>query len=77
MEEEKESKEARFRRIAKARTNGVLNELRKLGNCSNKSTYDYTPEQIAKIFETIERAVIAAKEKYERHTEGQQAFDFD
>jgi len=50
-----EEKGDRFRRLASQRTNNVLKAVQVLGNCSNKSTYSYTPEEINKIFAEIER----------------------
>lgn len=49
-----ENKEHRFKRIASKRTEKVLNELRKLGNCSNRSTYSYSTEDVKKVFNAIE-----------------------
>ncbi len=50
-----EDKRDRFRRLASQRTNNVLKAIQVLGNCSNKSTYSYTPEEINKIFAEIDR----------------------
>ena len=50
----KESKSERFKRIASKRTQGVLDALRKLGNCSNKGIYHYSNEEIIKIFSAID-----------------------
>ena len=59
-----EDKRERFRRLASARTNEVLKKLKVLSNCSNKSAYSYTPEDIDKIFSTIERAARESKSKF-------------
>ena len=48
-----ESKEERFVRIAEARTNKIIDMIRLLGNCSNKTNYDYTTADVKKIFTTI------------------------
>lgn len=50
MEEKKE----RFVRIAEKRTNKILEQLRLLGNCSNKNNYFYTDEDVKKIFTVVE-----------------------
>ncbi|MEI7943051.1 MAG: hypothetical protein WCH76_07835, partial [Candidatus Riflemargulisbacteria bacterium] len=39
----------RFKRLAVYRTNEVLNKIRVLSNCSNRSAYEYTEEEINKI----------------------------
>jgi len=59
-----ETRSERFQRVATKRTNDILNKIRILGNCANKSGYSYTPEEINKIFNTIERAVKEARGKF-------------
>jgi len=50
---EKEKTE-RFKRLAILRTNEVLDRLRILGNCSDRRSYQYTDEEIEKIFRAID-----------------------
>lgn len=52
-----ESKADRFKRIASRRTQNVLEALRKLGNCSNKGIYQYSNDDIEKIFHAIESEI--------------------
>ncbi len=52
-----ESKRNRFVRIVENRTNKILDMLRLLANCSNKSNYEYTDEDIRQIFSVIEKEV--------------------
>ena len=59
-----ESKSERFVRIAEARTNKIIDMIRLLGNCSNKSNYDYTDADVQKIFSTIEKELKNAKMKF-------------
>jgi len=54
----------RFLDVAESRTNGVLNKIRVLGHCSNKSLYSYTPDEINKIFRTIEDELNHVKAKF-------------
>lgn len=54
----------RFLESAEARTNSVLNAIRILGHCSNKSLYNYNPEEINKIFKTIEDELNQTKTKF-------------
>lgn len=58
------TKRERFKRLAERRTNAVLQKLKILGNCSNRSAYEYTEEEINKIFSTIEKAVRENKAKF-------------
>jgi len=57
-------KRERFKRLAEYRTNEVLNRLKVLGNCSNKSAYEYTDEEISKIFAEIEKKLKEVKSKF-------------
>jgi hypothetical protein len=59
-----ETREQRFKRIAEKRTDKVLNSLRVLANCSNKSTYAYTEEEVNKVFRAIEEEAKVAKAKF-------------
>lgn len=58
------AKRERFIRIAEQRTNHILETLRLLGNCSNRSNYHYSDEDIRKIFGAIEREVKNTKNKF-------------
>ena len=59
-----ETRKERFRRVATRRTNDILNRIRVLGNCSNKSSYSYTDEDIKKIFSTIEGELRSVKTRF-------------
>ncbi len=50
-----DTKRERFRRLATQRTNAVLKRLKVLGNCANRSAYEYTEDEVSKIFSEIER----------------------
>lgn len=60
----KNKKRERFKRLAEYRTNEVLKRLKVLGNCANRSAYDYTEEEINKIFSEIEKQVKDIKSKF-------------
>jgi hypothetical protein len=57
-------KRERFKKLAVYRTNEILKRLKILGNCANRSAYDYTEEEINKIFSEIERKVKEIKAKF-------------
>lgn len=61
MENEKRK---RFKRLATVRTEKVLQKLHVLGNCSNRSTYEYSEEDINKIFSEIDKAIKNAKSRF-------------
>lgn len=54
----------RFKIVAENRTNKVLNDLRILSHCSNKALYEYSNEEIEKIFQAINEAASEAKTKF-------------
>lgn len=56
----------RFKRLATKRTNEILYRLKVLGNCSNRSFYDYTEDDLNKIFKAIEDQVRFIKAKFKR-----------
>jgi hypothetical protein len=53
-----------FRRIAERRTQHVLESLRLLGQCSNRRSYEYNDEQVAKIFREVRSALRSAEERF-------------
>ena len=64
MASEKEKAE-RFKRVAEGRTNKIIDQIRLLGNCSNRSNYEYSHEDIKKIFSAIESELKVTKAKYQ------------
>ena len=55
MAENKESKRDRFVRIVERRVNAIINNLDSLGKCANKKNYEYTEDDIRKIFNDIDK----------------------
>ena len=53
-------------RLAEARTNKIIDMLQLLGNCSNSSAYDYSQEDVDKIFSAIESEVKEARKKFNK-----------
>lgn len=64
-----ETKNEKFVRIAEARTNKIINMIRLLGNCANKTTYDYSKDDVRKIFTAIDNELKAAKAKFDSSSE--------
>ena len=60
-----ENKKERFKRVATRRTNAILKKLQVLGHCANRSAYEYTDEEVAKIFTEIERATKLTRMKFQ------------
>ena len=63
---EQETKREKFIRLAEPRTNKIIDMLQLLGNCSNSSAYDYTQQDVDKIFNAIESEVREAKKKFSK-----------
>lgn len=63
-----ENKFDKFKRVAEYRTNKILHMLDLLGNCSNKNVYNYTDEQVKKIFSAIETQLVISKNKFKGET---------
>ena len=59
-----ETKKQRFQRLAERRTNDVLERLRILGNCANRAQYEYTAEEVRKVFKAIETEINVIKLKF-------------
>jgi len=59
-----ETKHHRFKRLATQRTNAVLERIRILGNCSNRNDYDYTTDDIKRIFGVIDKEIRKVKQRF-------------
>ena len=66
MQKDQETKRDKFVKLAEARTNKIIDMLRLLGNCSNTSAYEYTQQDVDKIFSAIEAEVKEAKKKFNK-----------
>ena len=59
----KESRRARFQRVAEARANKIIKMIRLLGNCSGP-VYEYTDDQVTQIFTVLQTELDNAKERF-------------
>lgn len=62
-----ETKRDAFLRLATKRTNAVLEKVRVLSNCANPYAYEYSEEDVRKMFAAIERELKTAKAKFNNH----------
>ena len=60
-----QEKTDRFKRVAENRTNKIIDQIRLLGNCANRSNYEYSEEYVKKIFSAIESELKETKSKYQ------------
>lgn len=66
-----ETASEKFKRLATLRTNAVIDRLRILGNLSNKQLYDYTEEDINRIFSAINKQLKETRIKFTTKKKGE------
>ena len=54
----------RFVRVAAKRTQRILDAVRALGNCANRTAYQYDSADVQKIFTAIDRELEAARVRF-------------
>ena len=59
------TKRDKFVRLAENRTNKALEQIRLLGNLSNKSTYEYSKQDVEKIFNALENEIANSKKQFQ------------
>jgi len=59
-----ESKRDKFKRLANIRVNNTLKDLDLIGNLSNSSNYDYSDEEVKKIFSSINSRIKDVQNKF-------------
>jgi hypothetical protein len=70
------TKEERFHKIASARTNKVINDLRLLSNCANKNNYAYSAQEVEQMFKAVDEAVKNMKSSYNSKRSPKDSFSF-
>ncbi len=72
-----ETKSEKFTRLAVPRINKVLNGLDSLGKLSNRSSYEYSDEQVEKMFAAIRTHLDDAEAKFKpKETKAGTGFTF-
>lgn len=61
----KEADRIKFVKLASARVSKALKDIQLIGNLSNRSNYDYTDEDVAKIFKALSDEIASCKRKFE------------
>lgn len=67
-----ESRHERFQRVAEARTNKLIDMMRLLGNCSNRTNYEYDEDEVQQIFEALEQELKEARARFTFAGDGKQ-----
>jgi hypothetical protein len=57
-------KRKKFIQLAEARVGRAMNDIRLIGNLSNRSAYAYADEDVRKIFKTLQKELDAAKSRF-------------
>lgn len=57
-------KRKKFIQLAEARVARTLNDMRLVGNLSNRSAYAYVDEDVRKIFRALQKELDAAKARF-------------
>ena len=61
----RKSRRDRFLTVAERRTKEIMHKIQLLGNCSNKSAYQYHGDEVERIFEAIQEELDAAKARFQ------------
>jgi hypothetical protein len=70
-------KKERFKNVASRRVQKVLDDLDSLSKCANKSTYEYTDEDVKKMMGAISNQVALLKASFSANSKsGKQSFEF-
>jgi len=59
-----ETKHEKFKRLAKQRGERVLKDLELLGNLSNRNNYEYSDQDVRKLFSAIEDELRISKARF-------------
>mgnify|MGYP001124820272 FL=1 len=75
---ENETKAEKFIRIGEHRMNKAVDAIGRLGNLANRSSYEYTQEQVDAMFQALEGRVAEVKSRFapKKAPEGK-SFSFD
>ena len=71
------AKKDRFKNVAGRRVQKVLDDLESLSKCANKSTYEYTNEEVNKLMRAIKEKVKQLDAAFSANSKsGKQTFEF-
>lgn len=69
-----ETKEEKFKRLSAQRIQKAAKYIQALGNLANKSSYDYTKEDVEKVFNYLQKQLDDTKAKFDKTTEEEEVF---
>jgi len=65
----RKTRRERFVQVASRRTRQLLRDIQRLGNCANRSAYEYSDADVVKVFSTIDEELKTARARFQRKTE--------
>ena len=74
IDEKKKKNRDRFVKIIENRVNRILDNLESLGRCSNRRNYEYTDEDVRKIFREIENKTRDIKSMFQGGSKNKKIF---
>lgn len=60
-----ETRRDKFVRLAESRTNKIIDQIELLGNLSNKSVYEYSEDDVTKIFSRLDKELKNARTRFD------------
>lgn len=72
----KPNKHEKFIELGEKRVNDIINRIDTLSNLSNRNSYEYSTEEVEKMFNSIEKSLNDAKDKFKTNHKPKQKFKF-
>lgn len=73
----RETERSRYIKIVERRVNRILDNLDSLGKCSNRKNYDYSDEDVKKVFGEIERKIRKIKLLFQETPKNKKRFKLE
>ena len=71
-----ESKRDKFVRLASARMNNALKQIRLVGNLSSKNNYEYTKADVKKMVDALQNAIQDMEKRFLNESKKNEDFHF-
>ncbi len=68
-------KKEKFIELAEKRVNNTMKQIQLIGNLANKKTYDYSEEQVNKIFATLKNELKLAENRFKNELTKKNKFE--
>lgn len=65
-----ETRRDKFVRLANSRVNKAIKAIQLIGNLSNRSNYDYSQEDVDKIFSALNSEIKACRKRFDTPSRG-------